>query len=441
MKKVLAILLVSVLLVTMLGGCGSSKKDDSSASNASAGDTSAKSTGNEDKTSDKEKKDPVTLTLWIWDDQQKPATQAMVDAFHEKYPWITVEITSIAGVTDYNAKMQSVIGTKDAPSVFWMNFNLAKEYVPMGFVQGLSEYMNNDPNFDISRLNAGITEAYTFDGEIYAVPKDTDSYAVFYNKAHFDAAGVPYPQDDWTIDDFLKAAQDTTRDNVIGWTNTKSDRVYSAFIYANGGEIYSEDGMESVVNSKEAIDTIQKFMDLVNNGYAYNGKQLDEIGENVAFTSKIAAMNINGSWMISQYTEALGDDLGIVEMPTGTKGKASVGHGIGYATTTSNPHMDETWLLLSYLGSDEAQEKQVEVVIPAANACASAWESVYPGVNLSAFVKALSYSRPIPLAAKNPTAARTAFQGIIANMLYGEYSNAEEAMNAAKEAMDAAINE
>jgi len=437
MKRLLSTLLALIMVIMLFGGCGSSDKGTSTPS----GGAQTAATKTENTAAASEKKDPVTLSLWLWDDQQVPATQAMVDAFHEKYPWITVEITSIAGVSDYNAKMQSVIGTNDAPSVFWMNFNLAKEYVPMGFVQSLSEFMEKDSTFDITKLNEGITQAYTFDGKIYAIPKDTDSYAVFYNKALFDAAGVPYPKDDWTFDDFLKTAKDTTKDKVVGWTNTKSDRVYYAFIYANGGEIYSADGKESLVNSQVAIDTVQKLLDLANEGYAYKLKELDEISDTVAFTSKLCAMTINGSWMISQYTEALGDDLGIVEMPTGSKGKASVGHGIGYATTTSNPHMDETWLLLSYLGSEEAQEKQVEVVIPAANASASVWEAVYPNVNLSAFVKALGYSRPIPLAATNPTAARTAFQSVLANMLGGQYANAAEAMNEAKKAMDAAINQ
>lgn len=430
MKRLLAILVAVVMVVVLMAGCGSSKPSAPQTGTTEPGTSSPSDT-----------KQPVTLSLWVWDDAQVPATQSMIDAFSKKYPWITVEITSIAGVDDYNTKVQSVIGSADAPSVFWLNFNLAREYIPMGFVQDLTDYINNDPNFDITKLNAGITEAYTVDNRIYAIPKDTDSYAVYYNKAIFDAAGVPYPENDWTIDDFIETAKATTSGNVIGWCNTFSDRVYKAFIYSNGGSIYNEAGTEAVVNSPEAIEVVQKFMDLMNDGYAYTGQELDEITENVAFTSKLCALEINGSWMISDFSTALGDDLGIVEMPSGKAGKASVGHGIGYATTTANPHLDETWLLLSYLGSDEAQEMQVEVVIPAANACASTWETVYPNVNLSAFVNALGYSKPIPLAATNPTAARSAFRECIANMLYGQYSNAEEAMNAAKAAMDSAINQ
>ena len=102
--------------------------------------------------------------------------------------------------------------------------------------------------------------------------------------------------------------------------------------------------------------------------------------------------------------------------------------------------MEETWLFLSYLGSDAAQEKQVEVVIPAANDCASTWEAVYPNLNLTAFVKALVYNKPY-LSDKNATASRSAFQEYLANMQSGMYTDAQEAMDAAQEAMNAAINQ
>jgi multiple sugar transport system substrate-binding protein len=410
MKKLLSLALCLMLALALVGGA------------AAEGD-----------------KTPVTLSLWVWDDAQVPPTQKMVDAFSEEYPWITVEITSIAGVTDYNMKMQSVIGTADAPSVFWMNFNLSREYVPMGFVQDLTDYISADESFDLSALNAGITEAYTVDGRHYAVPKDTDSFAVFYNKALFDAAGVAYPESDWTIADFAEAAKNVTTDTVKGWTNATSDRAWYNFIWANGGEIYSEDGMETVINAPEAVEAAQILMDMMNDGYAYNGIQLAEIDVMSSFSSQIAAMTMDGSWMISQYAEALGENLGIVEVPSGKAGKGSAGHGIGYSTTTSNPHMEETWLLLSFLGSDKAQEMQVEVVIPAANAAASVWEDVYPDQNLKAFVNALEYSRPIPLAAKNPTLARTAFQEIVGNILSGMYPDAQAAMDDAKAVMDEAI--
>ena len=155
-KKIMAILLTLTMAGILFAGCGGSKNEVQEDASSEVGQESAITAESEVKESPAAggNKEAVTLTMWVWDDAQVPATQAMVDEFHEMHPNINIEITSIAGVQDYNTKMQTVIGTKDAPSVFWINFNLAKEYIPMGFVQDLTEYINKDSEFDITKLNA-----------------------------------------------------------------------------------------------------------------------------------------------------------------------------------------------------------------------------------------------------------------------------------------------
>lgn len=377
----------------------------------------------------------VTLDLWMWDDAQQPAIRAMADEYEASHPNVKIEISCQADVSGLNQKVQATIGTADAPEIFFMNYNLAAEYIPLGIVADLSPY-----NIDQSELASGIVNAYTQDGKVYAVAKDTDSYAVFYNKALFDKAGVPYPEASWTIADFCETAKKLTGDGVIGWTNSGSDRVWYNFIYANGGNIYSEDGTKAAINTPESAEVIQMLMDLTNDGYAYNGAQLGEVSDTAAFTSGIAAMTINGSWMISQYAGALGDNLGIVELPSGKAGKFSANHGIGYSTTTSNEHMEETVDFLRYLATYDAQVKQIEVVIPANLTCASAWESVYPDVNVGAFMNALAYGRGY-LSSVNATLARTAYQDTLARLRNGEFATAEEFCAAAEEAVNYALDE
>lgn len=377
----------------------------------------------------------VTLRFWMWDDAQQPAIRAMADEYEAAHPNVKIDISCQADVSGLNQKVQATIGTSDAPEIFFMNYNLAAEYIPLGIVADLTPY-----GIDQSELATGIVGAYTVDDKVYAVAKDTDSYAVFYNKALFDAAGVAYPDAAWTIDDFCDTAKKLTSEGVIGWTNSGSDRVYYNFIYANGGNIYSEDGTKAAINTPESIEVIQKLMDLVKEGAAYTGEQLSEVSDTTAFTSGIAAMTINGSWMISQYADALGDNLGIVELPSGKAGKFSSNHGIGYSTTTSNAHMEETVDFLRYLASYDAQVKQIEVVIPANLTCASAWESVYPNVNVQAFMNALSYGRGY-LSNVNATLARTAYQGALAELRNGTYATAEEFCAAAEELVNAALEE
>ena len=60
-------------------------------------------------------------------------------------------------------------------------------------------------------LPARRAEPGKWDGKQYLLPKDFSPLAVYYNKKLFDAAGVAYPKDGWTWDEFLDTAQKLTK--------------------------------------------------------------------------------------------------------------------------------------------------------------------------------------------------------------------------------------
>lgn len=408
MKKILATVLTLAMLLTMIGNVFAEEK--------------------------------ITLTLWQWDDAQVPAIQAMIDAYTATHPNINIEISCVPDNPTYGTKIRTVLGTADAPNIFWMDLVLAKEYIPMGIIQDLTPYIE-ETGLDLSDLNPNVQKIYTYDGHIYAIAKDVDGVAIYYNKALFDAAGVAYPDDNWTIDDFCETARALTKDGIVGYTNSTSDRIWTDFILSNGGTLYNEDGTVATVNCEESAEVVQKMLDLMNDGAAYNGVQLSEISANSAFTSGVAAMTFTGSWMISQFSQALGDNLGIVEIPSGKAGKVNAGQGLGFATTTSNPYMEETLDFLAFLSTVEAQKEQTKVVIPASMECASNWEAEYPTLNLKPFVKATEYFMPWPRSITNFVATGNVFSEYVSYLLYGEYATAQEMLDAANEAMNATINE
>ena len=44
-----------------------------------------------------------------------------------------------------------------------------------------------------------VTALYTYDGSYYAIPKDYDTIALWYNKTMFDEAGLEYPNENWNL--------------------------------------------------------------------------------------------------------------------------------------------------------------------------------------------------------------------------------------------------
>ncbi len=137
----------------------------------------------------------TTLTFALWDENQKPTMQKIVDAFNAAHEGVEVTI-ELTPWTNYWMKLDAAAGAGQAPDIFWMNVYLPK-YVKGNVILPIDEYIKKD-NVDLSKYIPAVTEMYNFEGKQYALPKGMDAVLVAYNTALFDAYNVPHPQEGWT---------------------------------------------------------------------------------------------------------------------------------------------------------------------------------------------------------------------------------------------------
>ena len=95
----------------------------------------------------------------------------------------------------------------DAPDIFWVNLAHLIEYLPAGYMLPL-----NDDVMELDKYSQAATDLLKGeDGSYYGVPFLLDPNVLIYNKAMFDEAGLEYPTEDWTWDDFRTAAAALTK--------------------------------------------------------------------------------------------------------------------------------------------------------------------------------------------------------------------------------------
>lgn len=125
------------------------------------------------------------------------------------------------------------------PDVFWMHSNNSQMYMKNNKLLKLDDYIEKSDKVDMSNYMSEITELYTYDGSYYAVPKDYDTIALWYNKKMFDDAGLEYPNENWTWDDLYEAAKKLTTGDKYGFCmNTSNDQdTYYNMVYSMGGYI------------------------------------------------------------------------------------------------------------------------------------------------------------------------------------------------------------
>jgi multiple sugar transport system substrate-binding protein len=307
---------------------------------------------------------PVTIEYAIWGDPAEINSQkAVVEGFTAANPSITVDVT-VADWDSYWDKLQTGLAGGAAPDVFAMDGPLGPDYQIREVLLDLSPYIEAD-GYDLGQLDDNAVKDFTTkDGVVFGLPRDLNVIALFYNRDMFDAAGVAYPDDTWTWDKLVEVGKqltiDTDGDGTIDqWgiytETTDMENAWSSFVWQAGGDILTEDGTRSALDRPESAAGIQFLQDLIwKEKVVPDPAIFAETGD--AFEQGVAAMEINGSWLVPTH-EAAGINLGIAPLPAGPAGKATSVNPTGAVVYANTDAPEASWLLAKYLASPEAQEK------------------------------------------------------------------------------------
>ncbi|HUM72164.1 MAG TPA: extracellular solute-binding protein, partial [Chloroflexota bacterium] len=78
-------------------------------------------------------------------------------------------------------------------------------------VLNLEPFIAADSSFNMDDFFPATITPFTVQGQLWGLPANSRPYVIEYNKDLFDAAGVVYPSQQWTVDDFLDIAVTLTR--------------------------------------------------------------------------------------------------------------------------------------------------------------------------------------------------------------------------------------
>ncbi|MFJ1707675.1 ABC transporter substrate-binding protein [Kitasatospora sp. NPDC088346] len=343
---------------------------------------------------------PVELTYRIWDANQQPAMQHVVDAFHAANPSVkvTVQLTASA---EYWTKLQADATSGSAPDVFWMNGPNAQLYEANGILMPLTDRLAAT-KVNLSDYPQSLVSLYSYKGTQYGIPKDFDTVGLWYNKKLFDAAGVTYPDDTWTWQNLQDAAVKLT-DASKGQYGIlappfNQENYYNTILQA-GGTIISPDGTSSGFDQPAAVTGLKFWTDLIKAGASPSLKSMTDTYPSQLFDSGKIAMYYGGSWNTLEFSKNpnLQGNVDVTVLPQGTK-RAGVIHGLANVAYAKTKHPKEAAAFLAFLGSKDAAEIGAKEagVIPAFNNTQQAWLSATPQFHLQSFLDEVAYSVPYP---------------------------------------------
>lgn len=430
-KKIISALLCTAMIMTMVSGCGNKTVADSTADakteNAEVEKNAAEADG--------ENKEAVTIAYACWDSNQAALIETMAAEFEEANPDIKIEI-SVNGWADYWTALEAAATGGSLPDTFWMHSNNIYYYGSNDQLLDLTDYIEKSELVDLTNYPEGLNEIYNIEGKQYAVPKDYDTIALWYNKTLFDEAGIAYPDESWTWDTMKDAARKLTKEDGSQYgfcAGLHNQEGYYNFVYQNGGEIITAD-RASGYGQEATIAGIEEYFSYVKEGLS--PEIYDDQARAQAIENGLCAMGLFGSWNLSGFaaSEFMNENFDCAVLPMSNNGnRATIFNGLGNAIAANTEHPEEAWRWVEYLSSEAGQKRHAELgtAISAFNGTADKFADAYPQFNTKCYIDMVEYAQIRPYSNQTSVWEDKAYE-----LLKGAYAGKEDLNTACKNVAD-----
>ncbi len=215
LKKLIAVMVCVLILVTSLAGCGEKKNESKEAEPKKTVQDTPK---DEAETPAKE----IDKTITMYASAAIAETEGFI-AFNKAFEEDTgfkVEVNVIPGSgPEQYAKIDiSLMAGEQVDIIRLDNSNVQYKYGSSGLLYPLNDLIKSN-NYEAEQIHGEYLDWY--DGNLYYLPTEVSLSCVLYNKQIFDDANVPYPDGSWTWDEYIETAKKL---------NNPSKRIYGSLM-------------------------------------------------------------------------------------------------------------------------------------------------------------------------------------------------------------------
>ncbi len=353
LRKVTALFLVGAMCVSALVGCGNTTTNNETQTETA--NVSTENTTVEETEEAVVEEEAITATITVWgpaEDQSEDMgmwLQTQCDAFNAAHPsWDLTFEYGTCGEGDAGRTISQ------DPSASGDVYFFANDQLPMLIDAGaISELGGQTADYVMSTNSETIVNSVTVDGGIYGVPFTTNTWFMYYDKSVFS-------------EDDIKSLDAMLTKDVVSFPLGNSWYVASFFV-ANGGTLFGADGLDEAAGIDFSGDKGVEVADYLVDLAANSNFVMDDAGSGMAGLTdgSIKAM-FSGAWDYNNALAALGDNLGIAQLPMITINGAEkqLRSFAGSKAIGVNPNCEYPQVAVAlalFLGNAEAQLSHYEL--------------------------------------------------------------------------------
>jgi multiple sugar transport system substrate-binding protein len=346
-KKIAIFSLVSIFILSLaLSGCSSNNEEAGSGGSDSEGKT--------------------TITFWHGaTDIGLQALEKMVASFEEKNPDIKVKMVYTEASEGADQKLLTAVAGGNPPDVALFDRFKVGSWAAQDALTDLTDMAAADG------ITGDIYYQYAWDeanyqGKLYGLPYTTDSRMLYYNKDHFEAAGLDPENPPKTLQELEAAAdkltkKDGNRFTQIGFIPWYGQGWLYGWGWSFGGDFYNEETGEVTANDPKIVEALTWMSDVAQKYGVEDIAGFESSAGSGAmdpFISGQISMKVDGNWTISAIEKYKPDmNYGVTPIPTPTGTDFTTWSG-GHAVIIPEgaPNVEAAWEFVKYFGTEEGQE-------------------------------------------------------------------------------------
>lgn len=303
------------------------------------------------------------ITVMLFGDAEEVAGyREMVDAFEQANGDADVNLSPVASQDELMAKLTTAFAGGRPPDVFLLNFRRYGQFAAQDAIEPVQSYLDESEALNEDDFSSKALDAFRFDGgDLTCLPQNLSSLVVYYNADLFDAAGVPLPEEGWTWDNFLTAAQALTGDGNYGLGVEPSIIRIAPFAWSNGGDIVDDPDdpqtltLTSDPATREAVDW---FLDLqlIHGVVPPDAEEQSESSE-ARFLRGTLGMYLSSRVAVPTLRTIEGFEWDVAPLPVAPGGEpASILHSDAYCMSAGLPDHADAWRFIEFAMSVQGQE-------------------------------------------------------------------------------------